>query len=83
METSGVMESRVLVRLKKVLQRGNSKRTAHSQSQPLSPEYSGTYRSKTKKSLDKRENKRSDMVLYVLQVTFYRDTMESTQELAI
>jgi len=33
--------------------------------------YSGTYRGKTKKGLDKRGNKRSDMVLYVLQTAFY------------
>jgi hypothetical protein len=67
METSGVMVNRALVRLRKVPQRGNTKWTTHPQSEPLSPECSGTYRSKTKKSLDKRKNKRSDMVLYVLQ----------------
>ena len=41
----------------------NNKRTTHSQSKPPSPEYRETYRSKTKKSLEKRGNKRSDMVL--------------------
>jgi hypothetical protein len=41
------------------------------QSQPPNPEYRDTYRSKIKKSLDKRGNKRSDMVLYVLQAAFY------------
>ena len=49
----------------RLLQRGNSKWTIHSQSKPPSPKYSGTYRGKTKKGLDKRGNKRSDMVLYV------------------
>jgi hypothetical protein len=35
-------------------------------------EYRETYRSKRKKSLDKSGNKRSGMVLYVLQAAFYR-----------
>jgi hypothetical protein len=47
------------------------------QSKPPSTEYSGTYRSKTKKNLDKRGNKRSDMVLYVLQAIFYRKLQEN------
>jgi hypothetical protein len=42
------------------------------QSKPPSPKYNGTYRGKTKKGLDKKGNKRSDMVLYVLQATLYR-----------
>jgi hypothetical protein len=42
------------------------KRTTYSQSKPPSPKYSGKYRDKTKTGLDKRGNKRSDMVLYVL-----------------
>ena len=46
------------------------------QSKPPSPECSGTYRGKTKKGLDKRGN-RSDMVLYVLQITFYRKLQEN------
>ena len=33
---------------------------------------SGTYRGKIKKDLDNRGNKRSDMVLYVLQTALYR-----------
>ena len=37
----------------------------------------GTYRGKIKKGLDKRGNKRSDMVLYVLQKAFYRKLHES------
>ena len=60
-----------------ILQRGNSKRTTHSQSKPPSPECSRTYRSKTKKGLDKRGNKRSGMVLYVLQTAFYRKLQEN------
>ena len=43
-----------------------------SQSKPPSLKYSETHRGKTKKGLDKRGNKRSDMVLYVLQTAFYR-----------
>ena len=35
------------------------------------------HRGKTKKGLDKRGNKRSDMVLYVLQTAFYRKLQES------
>ena len=54
-----------------------SKRTAHSQSKPPSPECSRTYRGKTKKGLDKRGNKRSGMVLYVLQTTFYKKLQEN------
>ena len=34
-------------------------------------------RRKTKKGLDKRGNKRSGMVLYVLQTTFYRKLLEN------
>ena len=49
----------------------NNKRTTHSQSKPPSPEYRETYRSKIKKSLNKRGNKKSDMLLYVLQAAFY------------
>jgi len=54
METSGVLDNSVLLRLRKVTARGNSKRTTHSQSMPSSPKYGGTYRGKTKKGLDKR-----------------------------
>jgi len=49
----------------------------HSQSKPPSPKYSGTYRGKTKKGLDKSGNKRSYMVLYVLQTAFYRKLQEN------
>jgi len=72
MKTSGVVGSRVLLRLKKVTATSNSKQTTHSQSKPPSPEYSGTCRSKTKKGLDGRRNKRSGIVLYVLQTAFCR-----------
>ena len=54
----------------------NSKRTTHSHSKSPSPKCSRTYRGKTKKGLDKRVNKRSDMVLYVLQTEFYRKLQE-------
>jgi len=63
METSGVMGNILLLGLRKVTARGNSKRTTHSQSNPPSPECSGIYRGKTK-VLDKTGNKRSGMVLY-------------------
>ena len=66
METSGVAGNRVLLRLRKVTAT-SSKRITHSQSKPPSPKYSGTSRGKTQKGLDKRGNKRCDMVLYVLQ----------------
>jgi TPP-dependent 2-oxoacid decarboxylase len=66
METSGVVGNRVLLRLRKV----TATRTTHSQSKTPNPNYSGTYRGKTKKDLDKRVNNRSDMVLYVLQAAF-------------
>ena len=52
------------------MQRGNSKQTTHSHSNPPSPECSRTYTGKRKKGLDKRGNKRSGMVLYVLQKHF-------------
>jgi len=42
-----------------------------SQSHPT-PKYSGTYRGKTKKGLDKRGNKRNDMMLYVLLRALYK-----------
>ena len=45
---------------------------SHSQSKEPSPKHGGTYRGKTKKGLDKTGNKRSDMVLYVLQTALYR-----------
>jgi hypothetical protein len=55
----------------------NSKRTTHSQSKPPSPKYSGKYRGKTKTGLYKRGNKRSEMVLYILQTAFYRKLQEN------
>jgi len=71
------MGSRVLLRLRKVTATSNSKQTTHSQSKPPSPEYSGTYRSKIKKGLDRRRNKRGDIVLYVLQTAFCRKLQEN------
>jgi len=65
METSGVGGNRVLLRLGKVTATRQLK-ADHSLTNPPSPKYSGTYRRKTKKGLDKRGNKRSDTVLYVL-----------------
>jgi len=68
METSGVMGNRLLLGLRKVTAMRQLK-ADHSQSKPPSPECR-TYRGKTKKGLDKRGNKRSGMMLYVLQTTF-------------
>ena len=73
METPGVLDNSVLLRLRKVTAtRQLKKRTTHSQSKSPNPKYGGTYRGKTNKGLDKRGNKRSDMVLYVLQTALYR-----------
>ena len=55
----------------------NNNKADHSQSKPPSPKYSGTYRGKTKKGVDRRGSKRSDMVLYVLQTAFYRKLQEN------
>jgi len=73
METSGVLDNSVLLRLRKVTATRQLS-TDHSltQSKPPNPKYGGTYRGKTKKGLDKRGNKRIDMVLYVLQTALYR-----------
>jgi hypothetical protein len=59
----------------------NNKRTTHSQSKPPSPKYRGKYRGKTKTGLDKRRNKRSDMVLYVLQTAFYGKIQENVRNM--
>ena len=70
METSGVARNRVLLRVRKVTATRHFK-ADHSLTVKLpSPKYSGTYRGKTKKGLDERGSKRSDMVLYVLQTAF-------------
>ena len=76
METSGVMGNRLLLGLRKVTAMRKLK-ADHSQSKPSNPECRRTYRGKTKKGLDKRGNKRSGMVLYVLQTTFYRKLQEN------
>ena len=76
METSGIMGNRLLLGLRKVTATKQLK-ADHSITKPPSPECRGTYRSKTKKGLNKRGNKGSDMVLYVLQETFYRKLQES------
>jgi len=44
----------------------------YSLTKPPSPKYGGACRGKKKKGLDKRGNKRIDMVLYVLQTALYR-----------
>jgi hypothetical protein len=80
METSGVAGNRVLLRLRKVNATRQLKADHSltlSQSKPPSPKYSGTHKGKQRWGLDKRGNKRSDMVLYVLQTTFYRKLQES------
>ena len=76
METSGVMGNRLLLVLRKVTAMRQLK-ADHSQSKPPSPECSRTYRGETKKGLNKRGNKRSGMVLYVLYTTFYRKLQEN------
>ena len=67
METSGVTGNRVLLRLRKVTATRQLKADHSLTVKATKPRIQETYRSKTKKSLDKRGNKRSDMVLYVLQ----------------
>ena len=64
------MGNRLLLGLRKVTAMRQLK-ADHSLTKPPSPECSRTYRGKTKKGLDKRGNKRSGMMLYILQ-TFYR-----------
>jgi len=76
METSGILDNSVLLRLRKVTAMRQLK-ADHSQSKPPSPKYSGPYRGTTKKGLDKRGNKRSDMVLYILQTALYRKLQEN------
>jgi len=46
---------------------------------PPSPKCSATCRGKTKKGLDKRGKKRSDMELYVLQTALHRKLKEIVQ----
>ena len=77
METSGVLNKNVLPRLRKVTAMRKLKAVHSLKSKPPSPKYGRTYRGKTKKGLDKRGNKRSDMVLYVLQTALYRKLQDS------
>jgi hypothetical protein len=62
METSGVLGNRVLLRLRKVTATRRLK-ADHSQSKPQSPTYSGTYRGKTKKGLDKTGDTRRSSII--------------------
>jgi hypothetical protein len=76
METSGVLDNSIFLRLRKVTAMRQLK-AGHSQSKPPSPKYSRKYRGKTKRGLDKRGNKRSDMMLYVLHTAFYGKLQEN------
>jgi len=67
METTGVAGNRVLLRLRKVTATRQLKADHSLTVKATKPKYSGAYRGKTKKGLKKRGNKRSDMILYVLQ----------------
>ena len=53
METSGVLDNSALLRLRRVTATKQLK-ADHSLTKAPSPKYSGTYRGKTKKGLDKR-----------------------------
>ena len=77
METSGVMGNRLLLGLRKVTATRQLKADHSLKSKSPSPECSRTYGGKRKKGSDKRGNKRSGMVLYVLQTTFYRKLQEN------
>jgi len=72
METSGVLDNSVLLRLRKVTATRQLKVDHSLTVKATKPKYGRTYRGKTKKGLDKRRNKRSDMVLYILQTAVYR-----------
>ena len=77
METSGVMGNRLLLGLRKVTATRQLKADHSLTVKATKPRIrSRTYRGKTKKGLDKRGNRRSGMVLYVLQTTFYRKLQE-------
>jgi 3D (Asp-Asp-Asp) domain-containing protein len=75
MEKSRVLDNSVLLRLRKVTAT-RQLRADHSLTVKAT-KYSGKYRGETKTGLDKRGNKRSDMVLYVLQAAFYGKTTRS------
>ena len=80
-ETSGVAGNRSLLRQRKVTATRRLKADHSLTVKATKPKYSGTYRGKTKKGLNKRGNQRSDMVLYVLQTAFYRKLQSTLQHI--
>jgi len=70
METSGVVGNRVLLRLSKFTATEQLKADHSLTVKATKPQNTVEHRGKSKKGFDKRGNKGSDMVLYVLQTAF-------------
>jgi len=80
METPGVAGNQVLLRLRKITAMRQLKADHPFTVKATKPKILWNI-GKTKKGLDKRGNKRSDMVLYVLQTAFYRKLQENVRDM--